>query len=382
MLLLAGILLGYRLQDPPDVLIFDEKYYVQAARVIQGLPVTEDGLPSDWVNGLDPNREHPPLAKLVIAKGLDWSQGDPIGWRLPSIVLGLLTLVSTYAVVVELTQRRSLARWSVAFLATENLFFIHSRIATLEIYVLAFSALATWLYLRRLPELAALSLAVATACKLTGIFGFVALVLYEMLTSLQRRRLGRRPLLALTFFYLSFSLSLLGMLDCYCSEFRSPIQHLQHIVRFGSGLNRPPGVAPQGIESTPIQWWMNEKDFDYAAVSVSSNGATHNTIRFRSQVSPYLLSAAPFALAFCATRAWGGQPLPLLVLCLTAANYLPFLVTWITMRRICYLYYLLPCIPALAVGVACSLEELPRWVSVLFAVASCYAFASLFPFQG
>ena len=374
--------MSYRLPDPPDTLIFDEKYYVQAARVLNGSPVAPEGLPNDWVSGQDPNREHPPLAKIVMAQGLTLSQGHPIGWRLPSLLLGVLSLAMTYAVTLELTDKRELARWSVAYLGLENLFFVHSRIATLEIYVLAFSMLGTWLYLRRRPELAGLALALATVSKLTGVFGFGALILYELLVGLQSRRLAWKPLIALSVFYFGFSLSLLGILDCYFTPFRSPVQHLRHIVQFGSNLTRPPGVPPQGIESTPLQWWMNERDFDYAAVSVSSNGNSQTTVRFRSKVSPYLLFAAPFCIAYYLIGASRGQRLPLLVVCLVAANYLPFLMTWMFMRRICYLYYLLPCIPPLTMGVACMLSEQPRWARFVFLAASFYAFLQLFPFQG
>ena len=59
------------LDQPPGSLIFDEWYYVNVARVILHLPqsVGANGQPP-YVNvpqGLDPNHEHTPLAKLLIA---------------------------------------------------------------------------------------------------------------------------------------------------------------------------------------------------------------------------------------------------------------------------------------------------------------------------
>ena len=59
------------LNQPTGSLIFDEWYYVNVARVILGLPqsVGSNGAPP-YVNpviGIDPNHEHPPLAKLLIA---------------------------------------------------------------------------------------------------------------------------------------------------------------------------------------------------------------------------------------------------------------------------------------------------------------------------
>src|SRR5215211_4336530 len=54
------------LAQPDGGLIFDEKYYVNSARVILGIAPDPD-IYQDKPLGLDPNTEHPPLAKLIVA---------------------------------------------------------------------------------------------------------------------------------------------------------------------------------------------------------------------------------------------------------------------------------------------------------------------------
>jgi hypothetical protein len=66
-----------------------------------------------------------------------------------------------------------------------------------------------------------------------------------------------------------------------------------------------------------------------------------------------------------------------------AANYLPYLALALFTDRIMYLYYALPLVPAVAVGVALLLVRagLPRPVRWGFLLAYVVGFAAYFPFR-
>jgi len=66
LLIVSFILRIAWLDQPKGSLIFDETYYVNAARVILKLPYDQN-VYSNVPLGLDPNKEHPPLGKLIIA---------------------------------------------------------------------------------------------------------------------------------------------------------------------------------------------------------------------------------------------------------------------------------------------------------------------------
>lgn len=386
LLVLLSLLLCYRLADPKDSLIFDETYYVQDARVILGQPVSPTGLPETWYSGGDPNSEHPPLAKLIIAAGIQLFQENGVGWRLPSVLLGLLSVAAVYGIVRTLGRDRGQARLAATILAFDNLFFVHSRIATLDIYLVAFSLIGVWLFLRRRYEYSGLMMGLATVCKINALFTAAALCAYECLQTRFWRRENRwlpvKPLLLFLSFYTAFTFFVLGSLDCYWTEFRSPVAHVVHIFKFGASLTRTQGVGPQGVESTPLQWWMNDKVFDYFTLTTTVEGNSWNPIQFQGRMSNYVIAAAPFALVFCAIEACRGSTLGMLVVCLFFFNYGAVFGSWVTARRICYIYYMVPCLPPFAIGISSMLERCPRWVRYTFVATLIYSFIYLFPFRG
>src|SRR3954451_18801258 len=82
---LVLVSLGLRLiwlDKPAGSLIFDEGYYVNAARVILNLPTPDKVHYGDAPRGIDPNSEHPPLGKLLIAVSMRLFGDNAWGWRL------------------------------------------------------------------------------------------------------------------------------------------------------------------------------------------------------------------------------------------------------------------------------------------------------------
>src|ERR1035438_1048460 len=71
-------------------LIFDEVYYVNAARRIDGIAVPDKQSYAGDPAGQDPNSEHPQFAKLVIAGAIDLFGDGPFAWRIGSLLFGSL----------------------------------------------------------------------------------------------------------------------------------------------------------------------------------------------------------------------------------------------------------------------------------------------------
>jgi predicted membrane-bound dolichyl-phosphate-mannose-protein mannosyltransferase len=357
LLFVGALLRAFRLGRPTTASIQDEQYYVQDARVILGLPVNNDHLPARVLSGLDPNSEHPPLAKLLMAASMHVLGPSAIAWRMPSVLFGVLSIWLIYRLVRAVGGTTKEARVAAFVMTFDNLAIVHGRIGTLDISVMTFMLLGTLLYVSGAFELAGVALGLATLCKLNGLFGVGAIALFELLRTWRNPREHEArgllaPLSLLVGFYSLFTLTALGALDRGWTEFRQPWDHIAHIVRFGASLRRPLGM--QGTESTPLQWWLNQVPIDYFRVQTTVNDVSRVTVLFRGAMTEYVISAAPFALAFAAWRTWRGSSLGALALALFAANYGPLVFAWLLASRTSYIYYALQVMPSFAVAIASS----------------------------
>jgi dolichyl-phosphate-mannose-protein mannosyltransferase len=152
----------------PDKIIFDEVHYVPAAKQL-----LEPGIPNPLLNPM-----HPPLAKQLMALSIK-SFGDvPLGWRYPSVLFGSLAIVAMYLCGLALfgSQGPAIATALLTFL--NQMVFVQSRIAMLDIYALTFDLMGIAAFLhgfrKQRPHvafaLAGIAFGLAAACKWSGLF--------------------------------------------------------------------------------------------------------------------------------------------------------------------------------------------------------------------
>lgn len=207
---LSLLFFGYRLNEPAQ-LIYDEVYYVPAAAQF----VQPDGV-SHAVN-----LEHPPLAKLIIAVGIFFFGRNPIGWRLMSVLFGALLVVVFYHWALRLFKSQKWALVLVLLTLCNQLLYVQSRIAMLDTFMAVFAMISVYFFYRGTETerwnqkdvaVAAISLGLATACKLSAIVvGFVYLVWFLKKIYQQKRidwvalgLLGVLPLLSYLVCYLPY----------------------------------------------------------------------------------------------------------------------------------------------------------------------------------
>ncbi|MEW5991914.1 MAG: glycosyltransferase family 39 protein [Chloroflexota bacterium] len=386
------------LSVPAGALIFDEAFYVNASRVILGWEVPEGAHYHDAVAGIDPNREHPPLGKVLMAASMAVFGDNGLGWRLPSVVAGMVALLALYVIVRSAGESRRLGLLAVALFAFDNLAFVHARIATLDMLALAPILVAAWLALRGRWLAAGAAIGLGLLVKLTALYGLLALLILAGPGILEAWRHERRPLpstLRPAALPLAGTVVVAGAglwaLDARFTTFADPVDHVVHMLRYGTTLVREGGPPEDCIsnDSTPWMWLVNDCEMRYLRVaeSVRVEGeliATHASIDFRGAMNPALLGAMSLAVPYAAWVAWRRRSrLATWSVAWLAATYVPYLWLVLVGQRVAYIYYFLPLVPALGVAIALLLVRagLPRVVLWAYLAAYGWGYAAYFPFR-
>lgn len=378
---------------PQGSLIFDESYYVNAARIMLGWPVPEGSAYAGSQPGVDPNFGHMPLAKVMMVQSMSVFGDNGLGWRLPSALTGTLAVGLLYLLVRRLTGRPWLALFAAFVFSFDNLVFVHGRVATLDMPMVAFALLGVYAYVARSPAIAGGALALSALAKFNGAFVLLAIIGFEVLRlaliaeyrAKWRATLGNLMLLCgvCTVVFLM----VLWPLDYLYTNYRSPLDHLASDVLAGLSLRNP--GPPQGIASMPWQWLMNDGAIPYLTVKVDmiANGAvvgTASTVKFLGQMNLFVITMLPLALGYLLHAAFiRRNELSMLMLCLMGVTYGQPFVLAVFFHRISYIHYFLPVLPALCAGIAFFLldSRLPRIVPVVYSIAVLAGFVALFPFR-
>lgn len=430
--------LGQPCQSPcttanQHTLIFDEAYYVNAARVIAGIHPPRDSHYAHSPLGTDPNAEHPQGAKLIMAAAIEVFGDGPFAWRIGSLIFGSLAILGMYALVRGAGGDRWPAVGAATLMACDNLLLVHGRIGTLDIYALAPMIWGVALYLRGRPWLAAVVLAVADCMKELAPYALIVLALLEIGRLLVARRatsamatprvdgggswawrpaVVRLAIAALGSFALFIAgLWIMGLIAAPYADSAAmlitggPFAHIWHIVTYASGLTSPHG--PSGIASYPWQWLADLKPITYLRINPSLPGhgldGIHPVAAFLGMISPPILALALPAMAFGAYRAGWRRALgpsgdgavevqpALLGLAWFLGTWGPYELQSAIDNRTSYLYYMVVVMPGIYIAVthlvAAGWRQRRIWLrgligawalAVLAAVIVMYPFVAIF----
>jgi 4-amino-4-deoxy-L-arabinose transferase-like glycosyltransferase len=374
---------------PADhTLVFDEVYYVNAARVIAGLQPPAGAPYAGSPAGVDPNSEHPQLAKLVIAGAIELFGDGPFAWRIGSILLGSIAILGMFALARAAGGSRWTALAAATLMASDNLVLVHGRIGTLDIYVLAAMVWGVALYLRGRPVSAGVVLGVGACTKLVAPSALLVLLLLEAYRAWRpgttpkaaARRLSGCAAAGIAVFF-----ALLEVLGWIAPPYDPNAQrkvgggafgHLGHMLSYAAKQTSPHG--PQGIASYPWEWLGDYKPIVYLNIDPGHPARglhhIHPAVHFLGMISPPIMLAAVPGVALAAWSLWRGwavrrspEPvpaagsdvgLPLLAVAWFVGTWLPFELLSAIDQRTSYLYYMVIVMPGLYLA---AIELFARW---------------------
>jgi dolichyl-phosphate-mannose-protein mannosyltransferase len=358
------------------VLVFDEAYYVNAARVIAGTAPAPNQEYAGTPLGDDPNAEHPQLAKLMVAGSIELLGDGPLAWRLTSLVLGSVAILGMYALARAGGGNEWVALGAATLMAADNLLLVHGRIGTLDVPVVAAMIWAAVLYLRGRPVIAGALLGVGACIKLVAPYLLLALLLLEVLRWQAGAEDGRsvsvlargaiRRLAACAVAAAAVFVALLALLDRIAPPFdvakgkllaAGPFHHIAHMLSYAAHQTSPHGAT--GIASYPWEWLVDYKPIVYLNVNPSRPAPglydVHPAVHFLGMISPPIMLLALPALVAAGLQ-WvrarrSGSAVDGLVsttgLAWFLGTFIPFVALSALDSRTSYLYYMVIVVPGI-----------------------------------
>jgi dolichyl-phosphate-mannose-protein mannosyltransferase len=383
------------------ILVFDEDYYVNAARVIAGIRPPQGAPYANAPLGVDANSEHPQLAKLLIAGGIELFGDGSLAWRLPSVLLGTVAILGMFALARAAGGGPWLGLGAAALMATDNLLIVHSRIGTLDIYATAAMIWAAVLYLRRRPVWAGVVIGLGTSAKEVAPYVLFSLAVLELLRWWRARDDGlarlRRLAACVAVSVVAFlsALTVMGWIAAPYSPQTGKLVpdgafgHAWHMLSYAANQTSPHG--PQGIASYPWDWLIDVKPITYLQINPAHPTTALNQIspavHFIGVISPPILLLTVPALLLAARavvrpRLRLANEVGVVGLAWFLGTYLPFVATSLIESRTSYLYYMVIVMPGIYLAVADLIARVgPRRKLVLLWMAGVVAVAVvLYPF--
>ena len=167
-ILIATILMHIAIIGSPRRPIFDEIHYVQE---VQGI----------LSKNYDLHPEHPPLGKLIVLSGVVLFGDNPVGWRFFSILFGAFVILFFYLICRKLGLSRTSSSLATFFLGFENLTFVQSSVAMLDVYLYALILSAFLSYLCNKYILVGILTGFSALIKLNGILAIPTIFIHWIL---------------------------------------------------------------------------------------------------------------------------------------------------------------------------------------------------------
>ncbi len=423
------------------VLVFDEDYYVNAARVISGIHLAANARYAEAPSGSDPNAEHPQLAKLVIAGSIELFGDGPFAWRIGSLLFGTLAMLGLYALVRACGGGPWLALGSCALMAADNLLLVHGRIGTLDIYATAAMVWGAAFYLRGRPLAAGVVIGVGAGFKLVAPYVLFALALFEVLRVWVARRdrvhkrvgarvpagapgHGRAEIPAVPWRSLLVCVAaaavvfivLLTAMDAIARPWDpvtghyvggGPFSHLSHMFSYAAGQSSPRG--PTGIASYPWQWLGDYRPIVYLNINPAEPSpglyGIHPAAHFLGMINPAIMLLALPGLVLAGWGLWrgagasdvpvgsigvpaaahtvAGRALDIMAVSWFLGTWVPFELLSLIWSRTSYLYYMVVVMPGVYIAVARLVSRVrsrPRLIGVWVVLVAAGA-VLMYPFM-
>ncbi len=334
----------------PNTYIFDEVYHgFTAKEYLKGNKEawspwgkSEPGVAFEWL--------HPPISKeIMTASMFVLGSTDAWAWRLPGILLGVLSVFLVYKLGLLLFKKESAALISAFVFSIDGLNFVQSRTGMNDAYLVAFVLTSIIFFLKEKYILSALFMGAALATKWPGIF--LALIYFPILWSQRSfKRLSYFILIPLIIYLLSYlPYFLIGYGWTDFVELHQQIWWYQTNLKATHDYASPWWSWPLNLY--PVWYFV-----DYQKDKIANIFASGNPLVFWFGTLAIILTAWEVIKGFILNSSREVTQNLLIIL----AGFFIFWLPWAVSPRIMFLYHFSPAVPFLSLALGYQLNQLSK----------------------
>jgi dolichyl-phosphate-mannose-protein mannosyltransferase len=331
--IVIGILIiHFALVLVPSDIILDEIHYIKDARSIIDHAETE-------------RNEHPPLAKLLVVGGIKLFGDNPWGWRVLPILFSTAAIIMFYLLCRRLNMSRTAASIAAFLLATENLFFMLSSLAMLDVFYVTFMLASFLLYVYQRYINSGLFIGLAALSKLNGALALPVVGIHWLFSRQGRSRWFMLTIiLAIIVFFAGLPVFDM-IITRNTSGAQDPIQQSVNMLNLTSSLKFESVDHPS--KAPPWEWLYTYKPMPFyymphwtAAISFSVWAAIIPTFLYMLFRSFKKDEASLFGVSWF------------------FATYLIWIPATFITDRVTYIYYFYPAVGAICLGMGIWMGQL------------------------
>lgn len=338
----------------PKEMYFDEIYHSFTAKLV----LHNDPKAWEWWNphpeGFAYEWTHPPLSKLGMVLGMLVFGENSFGWRIPQAILGTLSVLLIYLLAYEIFKDRLVGLLSAAIFSLDGLPLVLSRMGMNDSYVLFFSLLSIYLFIKDKNLFSSIALGLALSSKWSAIYGMPIIFISHFVF---RKKL-KLSYLSFLIIPVAIYISSYGVMFKTGHTWSQFIEVQRQMWWYHTNL-----VAEHPYTSPAWSWPLLLRPI-YLYDGQEVNGLVARIYAFGNPVV-FWFGLFSIILNFYISAKEKNKKLGFVVF-----SYLIFFLPWIASPRIMFLYHYLPSIPFLTIAAGFILRRYPVSRIVVFGLGT------------
>lgn len=329
----------------PSEMYFDEVYHAFTAVTM----MEEDSAKAwEWWNtppeGFAYEWTHPPLAKLGMVLGMSIFGQNSFGWRIPGALLGVGSVYLIYLIAKKIFKDETVGLISAGVFSLDGLPLVMNRIGMNDSYILFFSLLSIYMFMKEKDFLSAVFYGLALSSKWSALWAAPIIFILWL------KRAKKFKSSILWFLFMPPIIYLLSYLPMFTTG---------HDLAIWWGMQKQMWWYHTGLVAThpyTSSWWT--WPFLIRPIYLYTSSEIGGMVsRIYAMGNPFVFWVGIVSVALCAVFSYleKNRNLGLVVF-----SYLIFFAPWAASPRIMFFYHYLPSIPFMSIAIGYVLRRFPK----------------------